>query len=107
MLVQGYLQYPPNLQVYNESRLGQVEGVMELFITQSGRGEFLCNVISSTHPMCRCIMRAGWTWLRGGRELIIRWAEPVDRGEYLCKVLSSTRPMCRCIMRAGQTWLRG
>jgi len=45
ILVQGYLKYPPNVQVYNESRLDLVEG---------------------------------------GRELIIRRAEPVDRGEYTC-----------------------
>jgi hypothetical protein len=26
MLVQGYLKYPPNVQVYNESRLDLIEG---------------------------------------------------------------------------------
>jgi hypothetical protein len=48
-------------QKYNKSRLDLVEGVMELFITQAGRDKYLCMVISSTHPMCKCIMRDGWT----------------------------------------------
>ncbi len=112
---------PNRIQVYDESQLEPVKGVRELFVTLAGRGECLCKVISSTRPMCRCIMRAGWTWLRekhhswssqphtddlveGVRELFI---EKSGRGEYLCKVISSTHPMCMCIMRADWTWLRG
>ncbi len=45
--------------------MDKVEGGREFFITQANRGEYLCKVISSTHPMFRCIMRADWTWLRG------------------------------------------
>jgi hypothetical protein len=61
----GKYLYLTNFQVYNESRLDLVEGGRELFITQACSGEYLCKVISSTRPMCRCITRAGWTWLRG------------------------------------------
>ncbi len=61
----AHLKYPTDLQVYNESRLDLDRRGRELISTQGGRGEYLCKVISSTHPMCRCIMRAGWTWLKG------------------------------------------
>jgi hypothetical protein len=84
-----------------------VEVVRALFITQAGRGEFLCKAISSTHPNVQVYNESRLDLVEGGRELIIRRAEPADRGEFLCKVLSSTHPMCRCIMRAGWTWWRG
>ncbi len=66
----AHLKYPPNVQVYNESRLDLVEGGRELIIRWAelvDRGEYTCiaQPTSSTCPMCRCIMRAGWTWLRG------------------------------------------
>jgi hypothetical protein len=68
-------KYPPNVQMYNESWLDLVEGIRELIITQAGRDKYLCMVISSTHPMCKCIMRDGWTWLRGkGSFSLHRWA---------------------------------
>ncbi len=56
------------MQVYNESRLDLVEVGRKLIIRRAepvDRGKYLCNIILSTYPMCRCIMRAGWTWWRG------------------------------------------
>ncbi len=61
-----------------------VEVVRALFITQAGRGEFLCKAISSTHPNVQVYNESQLDLVEGGRELIIRRAEPVDRGEYTC-----------------------
>jgi hypothetical protein len=56
------------VQVYNESRLDLVEGGRELIIRRAepvDGASTRAKLTSSTRPMCRCIMRAGWTWLRG------------------------------------------
>ncbi len=59
------------------------EGLRELFITQAGRGEYLCKVISSIHQFAGAD-ESRLDLVEGGRELIIRRAEPVDKGEYTC-----------------------
>ncbi len=58
--MQGYLKYPPNVQVYNESRLDLVEGGRELIISRAepvDRDEYTCTAhlkylpISQSHTL--------------------------------------------------------
>ncbi len=77
--MQGYLKYPPNLQVYNKRRLDRVKGIKEL-------------IIRRTEPVFRSSL------IEGGREIIFRRPEVLDSTEYGYMLISFTFPMCRFIM---------